>query len=694
MIFEDTAFRGLNGIYLDSKYISQDKTISQDIVYTFMLELVNMNCILEKPVIDELCKLSSGEGMVILNQYLNIINECVGIPLDYEPMYPNFPLQVMNATDLELFTNATMHYYSCGTWKPVYIKQERVALLERCTPSKLRLVSLDDLKQYFIKLVSSKTSIPWGHENFIKQCITEGWLDIYKEQFSEIPFRETSCELAVACLKQGKDIRYFVKTTTDVLRVMAAYSGRRPDLKRNVKFKSMKRRERRLLVQFLEQVISIEDVKRHTSIWIRAFHCLHVGEYGGKVNEIASRFRNENNVPTKNSKLSQAIQKGETDCAVGILKNLPSMFARCLDKLLRDALDDEKTLTEFTKISQSVESKILLQALGHFKGNNKVTKRTVFVDERLIMIEKKENQNVLSSSITTKVIDTIRHALIEKYKSLNHFTTDSKVYIAKEVEGILLPMQLNTGSNSNKRSIARGSRIIPDELDVEKNIIRFFIHWIGKDIDLSGVFFNEDLENRSLINYTNLKEGYSVHSGDLVDAPGPNGASEFIDIDIDKALNAGYRYVQMDVRVYSGPTFVEHEQCFGGYMMRQDQQAGEVFEPSTVRVKMDLTSETKEISPFMFDLKTKELIWMDIPANPKVYCANNVNNNLEKIKETLKACLELPLIKVNMKELMELHVEAAGGSVVETREDANFIVGLGEGDLDVYDFATINSKWI
>ncbi|RLV91197.1 hypothetical protein JA1_004069 [Spathaspora sp. JA1] len=693
MIFEQTSFDALKGIYIDSKYISPDETISQDIVYTFMLELVQLNCILEKPVIDELCKLSSVEGMIILTQYLTIIKESLGHRVNYEPMYPNFPLQVMNATNLELFTNAILHYYSCGTWKPVYIKEKRVELDEESTLVKLKLISLDDLKQYFIKLISSKTGIPLNYDTFIKQGITEGWFDIYSAQFAEIPFRETSCKLAVECLKQGKDIAYFVKTTTDVLRIMAVYSGRSADLKRVVKFKSMKRKERRLLVSLLESVISIEDVKRHTSIWIRAFHCLHVGEYRGKVNEIATRFRNENNVPTKNSKLYQAIEKGETDFAVGILKNLPSMFARCLDKLLRDA-SDEKTLAEFTKISQSVESKILLQALGHFKGSDKVSKRTVFADKKLIMIEKKESQNALSSSITTKVINTIRHALIEKYKSLNHFTTDSKVYISKEVEGILLPMQLNTGSNSNKRSIARGSRIITDELDINKNFIRFFIHWIGRDIDLSGVFLHEDLETRSVINYTNLKEGYAVHSGDLTNAPAPDGASEFIDIDIDKALNAGYRFVQMDVRVYSGPTFVEHEQCFGGYMMRQDQLAGEVFEPSTVRVKMDLTSETKEISPFVFDLKTKELIWMDVPKNPKVYCPNNVNNNLEKIKETLKACLELPLIKVNMKELMELHVIAAGATIVDTREDANFVVGLGEGDLDVYDFATINSKWI
>ncbi|RLV95817.1 hypothetical protein JA1_000791 [Spathaspora sp. JA1] len=701
MILEETSFQGLQGIYVDPKYQSksdEDSPISQDIVYTFMLELVNMNFVLDKPVIDELCKLSAVEGGEFLKQHLALIKRHLGDHVKHEPFYPNFPAQVMNTSNLDLFINAIIHYFTWGTWRPIFIEEKRVELSEDSTLVRLRLVGLDELKQYFIKLICSKTGIPIIYDGFIKQGINQDWFDIYKAQFSEIQFRETSCKLAVECLKQGKDVSFFVKTTTDILRIMAVYSKQPSTLKRVGKFKSMKRKERRILIQLLENVISIEDVKRHRSIWIRAFHCLHVGEYKGKVNEIAAKFRNENNVYTKNTVLCQAIEKGETESAVGILKNLPSMFARYLDKLLRDCIDGsyEKTLKEFTNIAQSVESKILLQALGHFKGNSKTTNRSVFADQKLILINKKKNQNILSNAVANKVVNTIRGALIEKYKTRNHFGENSKVYISKEVEGILLPMQLNTGNDSNKRAIARGSRIILDACDSEKNIIRFFIHWIGLIIDLGAVFLKEDLETSRFINYTHLKEEYAVHSGDIIYAPGPKGASEFIDIDINKALDAGYRYAQMDVRVYQGPTFAKHEECFGGYMMRQEQQEGEIFETSTVRSKMDFKSETRTISPFMFDLNTREVIWLDVPTTPKVYLWNDLNHNINATKETLKAYLELPLIKVNMKELVELHVEAAGGSatIVESREDANFIVGLGEGDLDVYDFATINSNWI
>ncbi|EGW35638.1 uncharacterized protein SPAPADRAFT_58847 [Spathaspora passalidarum NRRL Y-27907] len=694
MILEETAFESLNGIYINPKDQSKRDKISQDTVYTFMLELVNMNYILDKPVIDELCKLSADKGGKFLKQQLLMVKKHLGAHVKHEPFYPNFPQQVMDASHLELFIYAITHYFSCGNWKPVFIKEKRVEINEKNPVVNLHLVSLDELKEYFVKLVNSKTGIPVKHDAFIVDGVRRNWIKTYQSTYSEIPFRETSCKLAVECLKQGKDIGYFVKTTTDVLRIMAVYSNQKPDLTKVVKFTSMKRKERRVLIQLLEKVINIEDVKRHTTIWIRAFHCLHVGEYGGKVNEIATRFRSEKNVPTKNTPLCKAIENKDTDSAIRILKNLPSMFARCLDKLLRDSPDDKKILSEFSMIAVGVESKVLLQALGHFKGSNKIEKRSVFAKSNLMMFERKENQSELTTETANMVIDTLRQALVEKYKALNHFNENSKVYITKEAEGILLPMQIYTGSDSNKRAIARGSRLMTDECDMDKNVIRFFVHWIGKIVDLGAVFIKEDMETTKFINYTHLKEEFAVHSGDIINAPAPKGASEFIDIYINQALKSGYRYVEMNVRSYSGPKFSQLQQCFAGYMMRKEQQAGEIFEPSTVKVKMDLTCEATDINPFMFDLKTREMIWLDIPSHPKVFWLNDLNRNINQTKEILKACLDLPLIKVNMKELLELHVEAGSATIVENREDSNFVVGLGEGDLDLYDFATINSKWI
>lgn len=63
------------------------------------------------------------------------------------------------------------------------------------------------------------------------------------------------------------------------------------------------------------------------------------------------------------------------------------------------------------------------------------------------------------------------------------------------------------------------------------------------DIDLSAVLYNADWRYVEHISYANLKSDRyrAAHSGDIVTAP--NGACEFIDLDIESVVRYGGRYV-------------------------------------------------------------------------------------------------------------------------------------------------------
>lgn len=58
------------------------------------------------------------------------LKRLTGADKTYNPMYPNFPQQVMEATDIELYVNAIMHYFTFGEWMPQYAKDERLPLLD------------------------------------------------------------------------------------------------------------------------------------------------------------------------------------------------------------------------------------------------------------------------------------------------------------------------------------------------------------------------------------------------------------------------------------------------------------------------------------------------------------------------------------------------------------------------------------
>ena len=49
-----------------------------------------------------------------------------------------------------------------------------------------------------------------------------------------------------------------------------------------------------------------------------------------------------------------------------------------------------------------------------------------------------------------------------------------------------------------------------------------------------------------------------------------------------------------------------------GWMEREDGEFGEIFEPKTVKQKMDLASQSTVCIPVIFDCQTREVIWCDM----------------------------------------------------------------------------------
>ncbi len=693
------AFNQLNAVVATSPVEVKNDAFNIKVI-SFVNEMHNFGFLVTKELYQYLSSLDEATSVEVCQKVLSLAKESVGAHVAMKAFYPNFPRQVMEASDAELFINAILHYWTLGAWSPEYVEEKRPDLAEENPKTEISLISMGDVKAYFFRILASKNSIPASLVEFVEMGIEEGWAAEYK---GEIPFKETLCRVATALVKQGQSINGVVATTTDVLRVMAALSESDIELKTKVRFKSLNRKARRALVSALEEVINISDVKAYASLWKRAFHSLHVGEFGGKVAEIAARFRNEKNVVTSETVVAEAIKSGDVKVAVNKLVNKPSVFARSLDKLLRDS--DPQTsawvIKEFAKVVEKVDSKVLLQVLGHFKGRslNEAGERVVFTAGSKGKALLAPSLKALDKSVVEHIVSVIKAELKNKFAE-KALLKGKKVFISPEVYSVLIPSQL-ASITENKKTVARGSRVPLDLIpeDAEKNVLRMFIHWIGQDQDLSAFFINEDMTEFSQVAYYNLRNSYACHSGDVTYAPAPHGGSEFLDVRMDEALADGMRYIAMDVRVYNGPTFLKHERSFAGFMLRNDLKSGEIFEPTTVRGKFDITLDGSTVMPCFFDMKTREMIWLDsvLPGCGEYSYsrqANNLNNNIASSTDMLRAYLKMKDTKVTMKELVCLHIDAVGATQVFDKEEADYVVGLGEGDLDVYDFVEINADWI
>ena len=182
----------------------------------------------------------------------------------------------------------------------------------------------------------------------------------------------------------------------------------------------------------------------------------------------------------------------------------------------------------------------------------------------------------------------------------------------------------------------------------------------------------------------------TVVIGDITSAP--HGASEFIDITIDQATKHSVRYVAMNVMVYAGPTFSEHEKVYAGWMTRSEPNSNEIYDPKTVEQRIDLDSDSYNSIPVVFDLVERKAIWVDLTTSRQSYWGgNNVESNQASIRDVLESMVDLNN-KVSLYELFMMHVKARG-QIVYSKDLADTVFSL-DGDITPYDISKINSEYL
>lgn len=662
----EISIKKLNGVVLPQN----GKKVSDGIkVATVIAEAMNVGYIFAEHAEVYLSYLSENE----LIDIVNCLKSLKGDDVKYKPMYPNFPQQVMDASHYELYMNAFLHYWSEGEWMPDYKKLPRKFAFDSVTFRELKFLCDYDFDNLFTRLLSSNDSISDYDKKVVEWFIDNHSTLAYPKN---IPHKETMCVVAGMAFNKGQIFGDLLKTTTDVLRFVTYLSDGDVSLAKNTKFKSLPRKVRKIICEILEKVITEEDVQRHRNKWCRLFHNLHVGEYSKKILVIASKVRGNKRLETTLGKVQEHINNKDFVKASDILSSRPGEFARSLDFLLRSAstkLSREKILINFRNVISKISTKVLMQLKGHFKNRNKCGQRVVFPKGNT---QKAKIIPSYESKIDNTIVGMVNMAIIKELEDrFKNLPSLGKVYIDESLKGCPLPTQQRSASEGID-IVARGTRLPIGEKD--KNTVRFFVYWKGKDIDLSASFHDEDFNMIDQITYYNLKSITlgACHSGDITNAP--RGASEFIDIDMEKALDNGVRYVIMNVMVYYGQNFSEHEICYAGWMLREKPKSKEIYDPKTVVNKIDLRSESTNVVPMIIDLKTKEIIWVDLVTNGSQFdtghygtSGNNVESNKASIQDVLKAITSLDN-KSTLHDLLTIHGDARG-EIVDDEEEADIV---------------------
>jgi hypothetical protein len=723
------------------------------LIATMLKNVEQLGFTFSSTLIEKLKSLPIKESEGFYKQLVTDLKGLIGADVDFKPMYPNFPKQVMEMEESELYMNALMHYEGDLLGQrilPEYKKEERFPLLDGIKLKIIELGSREEFEKIVINLIGSKSSISQTDKEDIEWFVKEYHHKINVILPDDIPMKENVAFLSSLLLKHTKVaekvINRYIKTATDVLRLAVGLSDGDVSLAKNTKFRNFKRQERHLLLKLLEKSGNItEDMLRYKNVWIRLGEKLHpfeFQEFYPKSFEAFDIIRNDKPFETFNGKVEKAISTKEIKTAVELLKSRPGEFARRLDNLLRLEENNEYIIEGFAQIAENVASPVLLQVMTHFKYRNQndeqfmlqdnvfdlMRKNEIAVEEPLDLrnfirgfSKKKETKDVketpfqglrvffpkgnvakataiennlpkLSDEVCLKVQSICKEILVEKFAKLPSI---GNVYLDNNLTNFLVPFSQRSASKA-LRTIVRGSKLRISE----GNTIRFFIWWKeGQingvetervDIDLSSVLYDGNWRYLEHISYTNLKSDKynAAHSGDITSAP--DGACEFIDLDIPSILNYGGRYVVMCIHSFTHHPFCNLPECFGGWMIRQFPNSGEIFEPQTLQDKVDVVADTQICIPVILDLKERDVIWCDLALKANPNFSNNIEGNQQSLILMAKALTTLK--KTTLYDLFDLHI-AARGKKVNNKSEADTIFSIHEG-ITPFDIEKIMAEYM
>lgn len=599
-----------------------------------------------------------------------------------KPMYPNFPRQVEEASDAELYLNAMFHYIGDvvgARIMPVYEKRDRGGDARRTRPLReLTFVTSPDaaLASIHFSLIGQKAA----------------WSELDRDDVSYIVRRANTLGLTLTWPDFGSkaNLAWYAKLTgdtnivqaasslTDVLRIAVAVAGANPEFVKpsagGEKLGNISRPFRRAIVQRIDELADTDgDFRRRLGLWKTVAKLLHIAEYKTTAPKAVALFERlrKNDIPVSDRGLVQsgAVKGAAADA---LRAKSPGEFARDLDWALRTSDDPERTLDEFEKVAEKASARTLWGAYGALENRGR-TRIFVPKGQASKAVVKREPLPELDMKVHGSAIGVITQALARRAAKNSPVPEGASVYIAPELFDYAVPFSLRQQGVAT-RVVGRGTRV---KLDEGENI-RFFMWWKdisggydGRvDLDMSLSFMNKDFQVVSEVAYYNLRNGAATHSGDITSAP--EGAAEYIDISRESlASEHGARYVLMSVNSYTRQHFKDIPEAIAGVMLRDDLEQGEVFDGKTVETAFSLVQDAPVSVPFLYDIETRELYWLDYTGSVPRGRVNAAANHRATFSDIARAAVERRPVSVG--DIIDTHVHGRGGIVVETPEEADVV---------------------
>jgi hypothetical protein len=248
-----------------------------------------------------------------------------------------------------------------------------------------------------------------------------------------------------------------------------------------------------------------------------------------------------------------------------------------------------------------------------------------------------------------------------------HFSQFEKlgnVWIDDKLKKVPLPHSMRS-VNTSVKTYVRGTRVSFNE---NAKVVRPYIHWFDQygyeDLDLSAGFYDKNLQLKSHLSYINLKikKFNSCHSGDVRQRKG--ACAEYVDININKCLSNGVRYVMIAVHNFQNRPMHSIQDCVFGMMEREFPESDKIFVPKTITNAMKLANESSTVCIAILDLEEREYIWMDLELQSRGLV--NLESTTDMVAQLIRATIHNTQLSVY--DLLALHAQSRGKQVQNSKD--------------------------
>ena len=379
----------------------------------------------------------------------------------------------------------------------------------------------------------------------------------------------------------------------------------------------LKNQDRKLISAVMDQLIADGKIDTRTcyekkQVWSGLLHHIHYQTKDPKGIEFLNAMRGDENHSAL-AEFEHALKNKGAEAAAGILVQRKGTGAllRNIDYLLSRCDSDAEAAAVIQKI-ETDNAIILLQMLAHYQNDSAAVRSFRFVRHGMVVrhnetaAEASRRKTLIAARDRKAALKAIREQLAKTLKNRL-----GKVYISETMKKMGLPIQ-EGASQGGFGSLPRGSRIplMPGKK------IRGFTYWERvDDIDLSVIGLDDELHQQefSWRTMANRQSAAITFSGDQTS--GFKGGSEFYDIDPEefKKLFPKIRYLIFCNNIYtSGCRGFDRCVCRAGYMMRDIDDSGEIFEPKTVLSSYTIDCKSTFAYLFGLDMRTNEFVWLNM----------------------------------------------------------------------------------